>query len=129
MTTRQAYQEKIEAQLKEWQVGLIKLKVKADKAKAEAKLEYQQQLDELSARLHTARQKFDALQQVGSNRWEEMRDNLDTTMTELQQGFNRFKTAGQQHGDDVLSWARGIAKEHKLHSIGWGEGIAKEKEI
>ncbi len=128
MTTKQAYQEKIEAQLKEWQIGLEKLKIKAAKAKAEAKLEYQQQFDELAAQQQAARQKLEALKQVGSERWVDLKANLDSAMIELQQGFDRLKTAGQQYGDDVLSWAKGIAKEHNLHSIGWAEGFAKEKE-
>ena len=52
MTTKQAYQEKIEAQLREWQLGLDKLRVKAARTKAETKLEYQQQIDkEQNARL------------------------------------------------------------------------------
>ena len=129
VTTKQVYQEKIEAQLKEWQVGLDKLKVKTHKAKAEAKLEYQRQLEDLSAKQQVARQKFEALKQAGSEKWVDLKANLDYTMTELQQGFERFKTTGQQYGDDVLSWAKGIAKEHNLHSIGWAEGIATEKEI
>lgn len=128
MTTKQAYQEKIEAQLREWQLGLDKLRVKAARTKAETKLEYQQQIDALAVKQQAARQKFEALKQASSDKWDTLKVNVDKAMTDLQQGFEQFQTTSQQYGDEVLNWAKGIAQEHKLHSIGWAEGLAKEKE-
>jgi hypothetical protein len=50
-------------------------------------------------------------------------------MTTKQAYQERVETSTQQQGKDVLSWAKGIAKEHKLHSIGWAEGIAEENPV
>ena len=40
MDKRKAYEEKFDAQLKEWSAEIALLNAKADKAKAEAKIEY-----------------------------------------------------------------------------------------
>ena len=56
---RKAYEEKLDAQLEEWNAQIALLKARADKAKAEAKIEYyktiealQHKQDETRANLH-----------------------------------------------------------------------------
>jgi len=46
-TTREAYQQKMEAQLKEWGARIDVLKAKAEKAGADVKLALHKELDEL----------------------------------------------------------------------------------
>ena len=56
---RKAYEEKLDAQLEEWNAQIALLKARADKAKAEAKIEYYKTIealphkhDEDGAKLH-----------------------------------------------------------------------------
>ena len=44
MNTKEAYQEKFDAQLRGWSAKIDELMAKADKAKAEAKIEYCEQV-------------------------------------------------------------------------------------
>jgi len=47
MNKKEAYQEKFDAQLREWSAKIDELKAKADQAKAEAKIEYYEQIEAL----------------------------------------------------------------------------------
>ena len=47
MDTKEAYQEKFDAQLRGWSAKIDELMAKADKAKAEAKIEYCEQSENL----------------------------------------------------------------------------------
>ena len=49
MGLKEAYQEKIEAQIREWNAKLDEYKAKADKAKADVKIQMYQQMDRLRA--------------------------------------------------------------------------------
>jgi len=44
MSVKEAYQQKIGAQLDEWKAEIDKMKAKADKAEANAQLEYNKQI-------------------------------------------------------------------------------------
>lgn len=128
MTTKQAYQEKIEAQLKEWQIGIEQLKVKAQQAKADAKLEYEQKLDQLAAQQVLAKEKLDQLKKSSAENWDSLQAEVDQAMSKLHHQLDQFRQFAEEQGHDVLSWAKGIAKEHKLRSIGWAEGFTRHKE-
>jgi hypothetical protein len=58
MDTKEAYQEKFDAQLREWSAKIDELKAKADKAKAEAKIEYCEQIDGLRSKQAAAQTKL-----------------------------------------------------------------------
>jgi hypothetical protein len=128
VTTRQAYQDKIEAQLKEWQIGIEKLKVKAEKATADTKIDYQKTLDQLAAQQAVAQEKLDELKASSADNWETLKSEMDQAMDKLQTDFDRYHQIAKQNGHDVLSWAKGIAQEHGLSSIGWAEGLSHDKE-
>ena len=49
MKLKEAYQEKLEAQVKEWTAKLAEMKAKADQAGADAKTQMYKQIDQLQA--------------------------------------------------------------------------------
>ena len=53
MGKKEAYIEKLEAQLREWSSKIDELKARADKAKADVKLEYEKQIGELRTKQET----------------------------------------------------------------------------
>ena len=50
-------------------------------------------------------------------------------MSEFHQDFDHVKHASRRQGEDVLSWRKGMAGEHKSHSIRWAEGMANEDPV
>ena len=58
---RKAFEEKFDAQLKEWSAEIALLKAKAYKAKAEVKIEYYKTLETLQGKQDVARTKLKGL--------------------------------------------------------------------
>lgn len=83
MNTREAYQEKFEAQLRGWAVKIDELKAKADLATAEAKIEYCEQIEELRAKQATAQTKLHALRDAGEQAWDELKPELELAWHDL----------------------------------------------
>ena len=89
MESKKAYQEKTEAQLKEWSAKIDLLKAKADKAKAEVKIKYYEKIEELRGGQETARQKLQKLKGSGEGAWEELKGGVDKALKDLKEGLNR----------------------------------------
>jgi hypothetical protein len=47
MSMKEAYQQRLQAQVDEWKAEMDKMKAKAEKATADARIEYHKQLEEL----------------------------------------------------------------------------------
>lgn len=84
---RQAYQERTEAQLREWNAKIEELKAKAERARAEGKIEYYEQIENLKAQRDVARQKLEALREASGEAWEDVRTSLERAAGELKQGL------------------------------------------
>jgi putative component of toxin-antitoxin plasmid stabilization module len=89
MGQRGAYQEKREAQLNEWGAKLQGLKAKAERAKADAKIEYQQQLKDLEAKQAAAREKLEHLKKAGEGAWEDLRAGVESAWGEVKQAMDK----------------------------------------
>jgi hypothetical protein len=92
---RKAYEEKFDAQLKEWSAELALLNAKADKAKAEAKIEYHKTIETLQGKLDAARTKLQELRTAGDDAWEDLKKGAEKVWTEgktaFQSAASRFK--------------------------------------
>lgn len=86
MNTKEAYQQKLEAQVREWGAKIDELKAKADKVKAEAKIEYYEQIQELHTKQAVVQAKLRALSNSGEEAWEELKVGVE-------HAWNDFKTA------------------------------------
>jgi Zn-dependent M32 family carboxypeptidase len=95
MTMREAYEKKLQAQLDEWAAEIKKLKAKADKAGADAKLEYHKQIEDLRALQERAKAKFAALKETGDDAWEDLKGGIekafDTMNKALKSVIAKFK--------------------------------------
>ena len=85
---RKAYEEKIDAQLEEWNAQIAMLKAKADKAKSEAKIEYYKTIEALQRGQDEARTKLDALKTVGDEAWETLKTDAEKAWNEVKAVFN-----------------------------------------
>ncbi|MGO9580632.1 MAG: hypothetical protein ACLP2P_14625 [Desulfobaccales bacterium] len=83
MGLKEAYQEKIEAQLQEWNVRINELKARAAIAKADAKIDLYNRIDNLRAKLEAAQAKSQELKQGGAEKWDGIRLALDKDLDDL----------------------------------------------
>ena len=92
---RNAYVEKFDGQLKEWSAEIALFKAKADKAKAEAKIDYYKTIENLEDRLYAARTKLQELRTAGDDAWEDVKAGAENVWTEIKAVFqnaaSRFK--------------------------------------
>lgn len=126
MTAKQAYLEKAEARLKEWQAEIETLNAQAKMAKAEAKIEYQRRLDALSTKQRLAQQQLQELKEAGGETWETVKLKLERALSTLQQEFDQARAALQKVGDTSLGWAEGMAEKLGQGSQGWPEGLGRK---
>ncbi|MGD1951594.1 MAG: hypothetical protein ACFB14_18405 [Leptolyngbyaceae cyanobacterium] len=89
MSTKQAYQQKIEAKLETLDAQIVKMQAKAGQANAELNAKYQEQLRLLTERRETARLKLEEFKQSSGAAWETMQSGVESAFTELQKSFDK----------------------------------------
>ena len=80
---RKAYEEKLDAQLKEWTSRIIVLK-----AKAETKMDYYKIIQALEHKRDEARTKLQALKTIGDEAWEEHKTGVEKAWDSFQTAFH-----------------------------------------
>jgi hypothetical protein len=89
MEEKSAYQDKYEAKLKEWKAKIIQLEARAEQAKADAKIEYQDQIKILRGKEKAARSKLEEIKKSGSGAWKDLRAGLDKAGDELKSALDK----------------------------------------
>ena len=85
---RKAYEEKLDAQLEEWNAQIALLKARADKAKVEAKVEYNKTIEALQHRQDEARTKLHELKTSGDEAWEDLKTGAEKAWAEVKTAFH-----------------------------------------
>ena len=128
MGLKEDYQEKLEAQLKEWSRKIDQLKSAAEKLAADAQVTYHRQIDALRGKQEAAQKKLQELKATGEGAWEFLKVGIDRAWDELKQGvegaLSRFKgeadreeeirliayriweEEGRPHGRDLEYWQK-----------------------
>jgi hypothetical protein len=92
---RKAYEEKIDAQLKEWSAQIDLLKARADRAKAEAKIDYYKTIEALQDRQEEAATKLKELKNAGDAAWEDVKKGAEKAWADIKTAYkdaaSRFK--------------------------------------
>lgn len=83
MSQREAYREKLEAQIRELVGKIDQLAARADKAAVEAKREYRGQIEDLRAKGAAARARLAALGEAEEGSWEDVRIAAERALGEL----------------------------------------------
>lgn len=95
MSMKDAYQQKLQAQLDEWNADIDKLKARADKAEASVKLEYYKQIEDLRMKQGVASKKLTELKLAGDDAWEDLKAGVESAWNTLgeavQSASSRFK--------------------------------------
>ena len=92
---RKTFEEKLDAQMNEWNAQIALLKAKADTAKAEAKVEYYTTIETLQHKRDTAKAKLQELKAAHAGAWEDLETGAERTWNEVKKAFHdavsRFK--------------------------------------
>ena len=89
---RDAYVQKLKSKLDEWNADIGKLEAKADKAEAEAKIEYHKQIADLRSRRKEVEAKIRELQAAGEGAWEDLKQGLENSWEILKTSFKKAKS-------------------------------------
>jgi len=88
MEERKAYEEKLDAQLKEWKSRIVVLKSKADRAKADTKMDYSKIIQVLEHKGDEVRTKLQELKIAGDEAWEDHKSGFEKVWDEFQTAFH-----------------------------------------
>lgn len=95
MNMKEDYQNKLQAELDEWNTVIDELKAKADKAGADVQLEYHKQIKELRSMQETANNKLTELNEASGDVWEDMKAGVhsarDSLGNALKSATTKFK--------------------------------------
>ena len=95
MDSKEAYREKLEAQMREWSAKIDLLKAKADQAEAEAKIEYSKAIEDLRRRKEALQTKFRELQNASDAAWKDIKAGTERAAADLrdalQSALSQFK--------------------------------------
>lgn len=89
MGLKEAYQEKMSSQLEEWQNKIDLLKSKADKAEAEQKIKYYEEVESLRTKQMVVHNKLDELRSASESAWEDVKAGVDLAWRDLEDAFER----------------------------------------
>lgn len=77
MENRREYIDKLAARLKELEKEILELEIIADKAVAEVKVEYSQQIKDLFLKKEELQDKFSKIREASGNAWEDMKSGTE----------------------------------------------------
>ncbi len=83
MNKKQAYEEKLQAQLDEFNARIDVLKAKAAKAESSAKLSYYDTLEELKLKRDLAQNKLEKLRNASDDAWEDLKEGVENAWADF----------------------------------------------
>lgn len=89
MDRKEAYQDKLQAQLDEWKAEIAKLRARADKAQADARLKYMEEVDDLRAHQKKAETRLRELQHAQGEAWKDMKAGVEAAWDEMGDAMKR----------------------------------------
>ncbi|PTN13238.1 coiled coil domain-containing protein [Nitrosomonas aestuarii] len=95
MTDKEAYLQKMQAKLDEWDADINALKAKMSGASADAKIELNKQVESLESERNEMKQKYEELKSASGDAWKDMRDGMEAAWSRVADSFkkasDRFK--------------------------------------
>lgn len=85
--TRQAYIEKVKAQLNQYDAQLAEMKARADQVAASAQVEYHSMMEEALVKRDAMQAQLTELHSSSESAWEEIQHGLEKAGHELQKSF------------------------------------------
>ncbi|HUW75169.1 MAG TPA: hypothetical protein VMV70_00690 [Gallionella sp.] len=92
MEIQKAYQQKLAAQLKEWDAQINLLEAKVESAGADIKVQRARQLGELRAKQNAASAKMQELGKASGAAWDQIKATADNIRDELKTGVEAARS-------------------------------------
>jgi len=89
MENREEYQGKMESQLSEWGAELDKLATRADKAKADTKQGYHDQMEALRSKHALMHAKLQELKTSSDDAWGDLKEGLDHSWDQVKDAYTK----------------------------------------
>lgn len=83
MSTKEAYKQKIEAEVELAQAKLAKLKAEAKNSAADARIGYENQIEELEQKIGATKTKLRELSEASEEAWEHMKSGAENAWNAL----------------------------------------------
>lgn len=87
MPEKNQYIEKAQARLNQWNAEIHKLEAKMDEAEADAKIEYQNQLEEMRKQRDEAEAQMREMQNASDEAWSELQSGFDKAWDDISTAF------------------------------------------
>ena len=91
---KEAYQQKLRAKLDEWQANIDKLNAQARQAQADARIDYEKQLEQLRAQRDEMASQLEKLQKSQTEAFSDLKSGVDKAWDEMatamKSAWNRF---------------------------------------
>jgi methyl-accepting chemotaxis protein len=87
MDLKEAYKQKLNAQMKEWGAQINLLNAKVENKGADMKIKYSKELDALKAKQDEIAQKIKELDEAKVENWEKVKDTADQILADLKTGL------------------------------------------
>jgi uncharacterized coiled-coil DUF342 family protein len=84
METRELYQKKYEAQLKEWGAKIDQIHAHAQKTTAQAQIDLKPHLESVKTRFETAKSKLGHIAKATDDAWDSVRQDAETAWHQLE---------------------------------------------
>jgi hypothetical protein len=95
MSDRDAYVQKLKAQIDIWNAELDKLQAEMNKASADARIRYEEHMVQLRRERDEAMAKMVEMQQASDDAWDDLREGVenafDAMKSSLEQAWSRFR--------------------------------------
>jgi len=89
METKEAYRDKLEAQLEEWRTKIAQLKAQADKKEAETKIEYSKEIEELNRKKEAVQNKLKDLTNASGEAWGDIKSGFENAVEDLKASLEK----------------------------------------
>jgi hypothetical protein len=124
---RNAYQEKIETQLKEWGAKIDELMAKGRESKAEIKKQYDKQVEDLRMKQEALEKKLKELKESGGEAWDHLKTSMEKSLDELKETLDRsiskFKAIGVEAAGSVSKRKKAYLDKIEDQLEEWGTEI------
>jgi hypothetical protein len=81
--------EKLEGQLKEWAAGIDALKGRADRGRADLKMKYYGEIEELRKKQESAQMKLGEIKESSAEAWNEIKVGVEKSLKDVKGAVDR----------------------------------------
>jgi hypothetical protein len=92
MVAKEEFRKKVEAQLKQWDVDLEQLKAKAHLASENARVIFENELEELKGQRARLQLMLTQLSARSGNAWEDLRDGMEKSWSEMRKALEKVSS-------------------------------------